>query len=258
MTVAGTPHPPTLDVAGAHKRFGGVPAVVDVSLQVVAGGVSGLIGPNGAGKSTLLSIASGFVRPDAGSVRLDGAELVGKSPVRISRLGLARTFQQAAPLAGLTVLDNVLVGLHRAYRGGPLAALLRTPRMRRQERELTGRARALLAEVGLDEKTDVDAADLTFGQLRLLEIARSLASGPRVLLLDEPAAGLNRVESDRVAQVIVGTSRRGVGVLVVDHDVPFLLDICQHITCMDSGKVIASGTPSEIEKSPAVRAAYLG
>ncbi len=242
---------------GLSKHFGGVAAVTAVSLRVNGGEVAGLIGPNGAGKSTLLSLLSGFIRPDSGSVTLGEVELVGKDPVAIARMGLARTFQQAAPLAGLSAIDNVLVGLHRSYRGGPMAALLRTPGMRRQEKELRHLARELLAEVGLAAQAESDAADLTFGQLRLLEIARAVASGPRILLLDEPAAGLNRVESDRLAAIIQAIRERGVGVLVVDHDVPFLFNLCQTITCMDFGRVIAVGSPAEIEANPDVRAAYL-
>lgn len=239
------------------KHFGGVTAVSEVSLTVPPGRISGLIGPNGAGKSTMLALISGFLRPDSGSVNFRGRRLVGMSQTSIVRLGVARTFQQATPLAGLSVLENVLVGLHGSYRGGPAAALFSTPGMRRQERERVERARELLDEFGLTNQADADAADLPFGQLRFLEIARALATEPRLLLLDEPAAGLNRVESDRLADLISNIRAQGVGVLVVDHDIPFLFNICESITVMNFGRVIASGSPPEIENDPAVRAAYL-
>ena len=176
----------------------------------------------------------------------------------MARHGLIRTFQEGAPIRGLSALDNVLVGMHTRFRGGPLAAILRTPGMRRQERALRAEGRALLEEVGLGDLAAVDAARLTFGQLRFLEIARALGASPRLLLLDEPTAGLNKVESDRLTALIRRVQAQGAGLLIVDHNVPFLFAICERITVMNYGEVIADAPPAEIEQDTAVHAAYLG
>jgi len=247
-----------LVASGVRKAFGGVVAVDNASITVSESRISGLIGPNGAGKSTLLSILSGFLRPDAGTVRLGELDVARRGPATAARHGLIRTFQAAAPVRSLSVGDNVLLGMHLRFTGGPLAVLLRTPTMRAQERQARGEVAALLEDIGLADLQDVDAGRLTFGQLRFLEIARALAARPRLLLLDEPTAGLNTVESDRLAALITSISGRGVGLLVVDHNVPFLFAICDRITVMNYGSIIAEGPPGEIETDPAVREAYLG
>jgi branched-chain amino acid transport system ATP-binding protein len=241
------------------KAFGGVVAVKNASIQLEQGMVAGLIGPNGAGKSTFLSVLSGFLLPDSGKVTLDDRDVTRLGPSRTARLGLVRTFQEAAPIAGLTALDNVRVGMHTRFRDGPFAAILHLPSARRQESALRVRALELLSDVGLRDVQDVDASRLTFGQLRFLEIARALAASPRLLLLDEPTAGLNATESQILAELI-GRIRHssGLGLLLVDHNVPFLFDLCDRITVMNYGEIIAEGAPHSIEKDPAVHAAYLG
>jgi branched-chain amino acid transport system ATP-binding protein len=249
----------TLRAANVTKAFGGVVAVKKASIDLEQGTVAGLIGPNGAGKSTLLSILSGFLRPDSGKVTLGDRDVSRLGPSRAARLGLVRTFQEAAPIAGLSALDNVRVGMHTRFRHGPFAAILHLPASRREELSLRDHAYQLLSDIGLSNLAHVDASRLTFGQLRFLEIARALAASPRLLLLDEPTAGLNATESQHLAELI-GRIRHtsGLGLLLVDHNVPFLFNLCDRITVMNYGEIIAEGAPHDIEKDPAVHAAYLG
>ncbi len=255
---SGTAGAGDLRVTGLTKRFGGVVAAAEVSLAVSPAGVHGLIGPNGAGKSTILGLISGFLRPDAGRIEFAGRDLARLPPSAIARLGVARTFQQAAPLAGMTTLENVMVGMHARYRHGVLSVLGRLPGLRREEHEVRRAARAALADFGLAAEAEADAADLTFGKLRFLEVARAVAMRPRILLLDEPAAGLNRVETERLSGLVRRLRTDGVGVLLVDHDVSFVFSLCDQVTVMNYGRVIASGPPAEIYRDPAVREAYLG
>jgi branched-chain amino acid transport system ATP-binding protein len=247
-----------LIVEGVSKRFGGLVAVNELSLSVPVGRVHGLIGPNGAGKSTAIALIAGYLRPNTGRVVFGPHDLTRTSPSRISRLGIARTFQQATPLGGLTVYENILVGLHCRYDAGLAGVLFRSPAMRREAKELVRVAQDLLALFGLEAYADADARNLTFGQLRFLEIARAIAMGPRILLLDEPAAGLNDVERDKLATLVRRFRNDGVGVLLVDHDVPFVFGLCDRMTVMNFGSVIASGVPDEVHRDPAVREAYLG
>ncbi|MBV9131183.1 MAG: ABC transporter ATP-binding protein [Chloroflexi bacterium] len=249
----------TLRAERVTKAFGGVVAVKNASIDLEDGVVAGLIGPNGAGKSTFLSILSGFLRPDSGKVTLDKHDVSRIGPSHTARLGLVRTFQEAAPIAGLSVLDNVRVGMHTRFHNGPFSAILHLPSARHEETALRHQAQFLLAEVGLSNLADVNASRLTFGQLRFLEIARALAASPRLLLLDEPTAGLNATESQLLAELI-GRIRQssGLGLLLVDHNVPFLFNLCDRITVMNYGEIIAEGAPRHIEKDPAVHAAYLG
>lgn len=246
-----------LVASGLSKRFGGVAALTDVDLQLDTAEVCGLIGPNGAGKSTLLSILSGAVAPDRGSVTIDSVPLAGRGRHVAARAGLVQTFQQASPIPGLTVRENVMLGLAVRKRPSVMAVLLRLPSARRAEAEAVARADAALRVFGLSEQADQDASGLSFGQLRLLEIARAFVTEPRLLLLDEPAAGLNQVEVTRLGTTIREMRDRGIGVLVVDHDVPFLFGICDRVVAMDYGKVIAAGSPDEVENDTRVRAAYL-
>ncbi|WP_432827003.1 ABC transporter ATP-binding protein [Dactylosporangium sp. CA-092794] len=250
--------PGGLAAAGITKSFGGVHALQGVNLTIPERTIVGLIGPNGAGKSTLLKALCGFVVPDAGTVTLGPVTISGLSPARVARAGLVTTFQHATPISGLSVLDNVLVGMTEQHAGGLFSALCGTPAYRSSERRQRERGHELLRSFGLGHLAGLDAGGLSFGQLRLLEIARAVAAGPRLLLLDEPAAGLNRVEIDRMTAAIRSLrDEHGMGVLVVDHDVPFVFDISNRITAMNFGRVIAEGSPTDIEHDSAVRSAYL-
>jgi branched-chain amino acid transport system permease protein len=247
-----------LALDGVTKRFGGLVAVSEVSLAVPVGCIHGLIGPNGAGKSTTIGLIAGFLRADTGRITFGTHDLGRLAPAQIARLGISRTFQQATPLAGLSVFENVLVGMHTRYRAGLGAVLLPMAPARREAAAIEEAARALLATFGLEAQADADARNLTFGQLRFLEIARAIAMRPRILLLDEPAAGLNDGERARLATLIRGFRDEGVGMLLVDHDVPFVFALCDRMTVMNFGSVIAAGDPDAVHRDPAVREAYLG
>jgi branched-chain amino acid transport system ATP-binding protein len=247
-----------LTAKAVAKSFGGVHALQGVDLSIPERTVVGLIGPNGAGKSTLLKALCGFVVPDSGTVHIGQTSVSGRAPAWIARAGLVTTFQHATPITGLSVLDNVLVGMTEQHAGGLFAALAGTPGYRASEREQRERGHELLRSFGLEALAGLEAGGLSFGQLRLLEIARAVAARPKLLLLDEPAAGLNRVEIDRMTAAIRSLrDDHGMGVLVVDHDVPFVFDISDRITAMNFGQVIAEGSPVEIEHDAAVRDAYL-
>jgi branched-chain amino acid transport system ATP-binding protein len=247
-----------LVVSNISKRFSGVQAVADVSVTVRPGQVHGLVGPNGAGKSTALGVISGFIACDSGSIVYGGRDVTGFSPDRLVRAGVARTFQEPSPIAGLTVLENALIGLHIQGRAGTIQASWRSPLLRREEKQLRVQALALLESVGLGARAQAQAVDLSFGELRYLEVVRALGTGAKMLLLDEPAAGMGKTEMDRLAAVIDQTRRGGRGVLLVDHDMRFIFGLCDVITVMDYGRVIAHGTPAEIENNQTVRDAYLG
>lgn len=240
------------------KRFGGLLAVAELSIAVSHGSVHGLIGPNGAGKTTTIGLVSGFLRPDAGAIRYGTRDLTRLSPSAIACLGISRTFQQATPLGGLSVFENVLVGLHTRYRAGLGRVLARTPGARREAGAMVDAAHELIGLFGLEGLGAADARNLTFGQLRFLEIARAIARRPRILLLDEPAAGLNDAERTRLADLIRRFRGEGIGMLLVDHDVPFVFDLADRMTVMNFGSVIASGDPETVHRDPAVREAYLG
>jgi branched-chain amino acid transport system ATP-binding protein len=247
-----------LKLDGVTKRFGGILAVSNVSITLAPGAVTGLIGPNGAGKSTLINLVSGFRRPDSGRITFADCDLTRLGPSAIARFGISRTFQQAAPLVGLSVIENVMVGLHTRYRARLGSVLLRSPAMRREARANAVAAQALLEQFGLAAEAHTEASDLPFGKLRFLELARATAMRPQVLLLDEPAAGLNRVETDRLAALIRNLRQQGITVLLVDHDVPFVFGLCDQVVVMNFGSVIASGKPDDVYGNPAVREAYLG
>jgi branched-chain amino acid transport system ATP-binding protein len=247
-----------LVVTSISKRFAGVKALADVSLSVSPGQVHGLVGPNGAGKSTALGVISGFIKPDAGSIRYGGREVGRLSPDSLVSAGLVRTFQEPSPIPGLTVLENALAGQHIQGHAGTLQAVVRTPWLRREERDLRTRALELLDTVGLTGRAGANAVELSFGELRYLEVVRALGTKASMLLLDEPAAGMGKSEMDRLAAVIDASRKDGRGVLLVDHDMRFIFGLCDVITVMDYGRVIAHGTPHEIEHNQAVRDAYLG
>jgi len=238
--------------------YGGIDVLQDISLTVRAGEVCAVLGPNGAGKSTALGILSGFIPPDAGSITYRDRELVGAAPDNLVRAGIARTFQEPSPVPGLTVLENVLTGLHIQGHAGTLRAAVRSPLLRKEEKHLKQAALDLLASVGLADRASADAGDLSFGELRYLEVIRCLGTGATMLLLDEPAAGMGKAETERLTALIDEVRNAGRGVLLVDHDMGFIFSLCDTITVMNAGRVIADGTPREIENSETVREAYLG
>ena len=248
-----------LAVRGVGIAFGGIVALDGVDLDVGAGEIRGVIGPNGAGKTTLLNVICGLSRPDRGSIVLDGQALVGLKPSRIAARGLGRTFQSTRLFRGMTVLENVMTGLHGRLREGVLAAALRLPRLSALEAEAARRARAILTFVGMEQFADRLATELSFGQQRVVEIARALISEPTVLLLDEPAVGLslNRVtEVDALLRRI--RDERGVAILLVEHVIRLVMDVCDRITVLNYGRRIAEGRPEEIRADPTVIEAYLG
>ena len=250
---------PRLAIRQVSVRFGGVQALADVSFELRPGEILGVIGPNGAGKTTLFNAISGLVRRYEGEVTLDGHPLRGLPPQRIVERGLARTFQNIRLFRSLNVLDNVLAGQHRHVAESLLDASLRTPRYRRQETLAIRRALQVLRFVGL-EQTDLGtpATALPYGAQRRLEIARALAAYPTVLLLDEPAAGLNTGESEELAAMIRRIRATGLAVMLVEHDMRVVMSSCDRIVVLNFGRVIAEGTPAEIRADPQVVAAYLG
>jgi branched-chain amino acid transport system ATP-binding protein len=249
---------PLLDLEAMTRNFGGLRAVAGVSFGVRAGEISALIGPNGAGKTTLFNLVSGFLRPHGGRVRLAGEDITARAPQHIAARGLVRTFQRVHLFADMTALENVLVGLHLHTRGGLAAALLRPPATRAQSARARAAADALLARVGLAARGHDVAGTLAFGEQRLLEIARALAARPRLLLLDEPAAGLNPAETERLGTLLRDIRDEGVTVLFVEHDMNLVMGIADTVVVLDFGEKIAEGTPDEIQRHPRVLEAYLG
>ncbi|MCC6778067.1 MAG: ABC transporter ATP-binding protein [Hyphomicrobiales bacterium] len=240
------------------RRFGGLVAVNSVDLRVERGGVTAVIGPNGAGKTTLFHLISGFQRPDEGRVLLEGHDITGLPPERIAAQGLVRTFQLVQLFRDLSAHENVAVGCHLQTSGGLLAALLRTRSVRQTEQEVAVTSRELLSFVGLETEGDVMAGALTYGQQRLLEIARALAAKPKLLLLDEPAAGLNAQESRLLSATIRKIVARGTTVLLIEHDMNLVMSTADTVAVLDFGAKIAEGTPASVRANPAVIAAYLG
>lgn len=249
---------PALEVRGVSKAFGGVRALAAVSLSVAPGTIHALIGPNGAGKTTLLNVVSGMIRPDAGEIRLGGAPFRPRSLDRAARAGVARTFQTVKLFGDMSVLEHVLVGLERHYATRLFDAALATHRARRDEAQALRRARNLLAFVGLEGAADMPAGALPYGHRRLLELARALAVGPHLLLLDEPAAGLVAEEIAALDRLIVALRRRGTTILLVEHHMDLVMSISDAVTVLDYGMVIAQGVPDRIQEDARVIEAYLG
>jgi branched-chain amino acid transport system ATP-binding protein len=239
------------------QRFGGLVALDTVSLDVAAGGVTAIIGPNGAGKTTLFNAISGFRVPTEGRIVFDGQDTRGLAAEAVASRGLVRTFQLVQLFDTLTVLENVKVGRHLHTSGGLISALMPF-RSRAIEREVNDKALALLRQVGLEAQAETLASALPYGQKRLLEIARALAAEPKLLLLDEPAAGLNRGETTRLADLIRSITAQGITVLLIEHDMSFVMNIANRVAVLDFGKLIAQGTPAEVQKNKDVIAAYLG
>ena len=252
-----TPAQPLLDLQGLTRRYAGLVAVDAVDMHVQPGGVHAVIGPNGAGKTTLFNMVSGLVAPSAGRIALDGQDVTALAPDSRAALGLGRTFQNIRVFAGMTVLENALTGLHARLHAGLLSTVLRLPSFRSEERAAVEQARAALDLVGLAGKADWRAGALSYGDQRRLEIARAMAPSPRLLLLDEPAAGMNPAETESLATLI--RSLRGrTTVLLVEHDMGFVMNISDRVTVLNFGRLIYEGAPAQVRSEPAVIEAYLG
>jgi branched-chain amino acid transport system ATP-binding protein len=247
-----------LRVSGLRRAFGGVLAAADVSFSVASGSACALIGPNGAGKTTVFNLITNLFPADSGEVLLYGQALAGLATSRIAELGLIRTFQSARVFPGMTVLENALAGRHRKLRSSALAAALRLPTSRREEREQTARAMRLLDLVGLGPSRDTHAVLLPMGAQKLLEVVRALMAQPRVLLLDEPAAGLNDTETEELAALLRAIRDSGITVLVVEHNMSLVMNVADQVIVLEAGRVIASGSPAEVQADKRVIAAYLG
>jgi branched-chain amino acid transport system ATP-binding protein len=247
-----------LELTGVRKTFGGLVAVNDLSFSIEAGGIVAMIGPNGAGKSTVFNLITGVYKPTSGSIVFDGRPLGALKTDRITALGIARTFQNIRLFAFMSALDNVMTGEHTRMHASMFDSLLHTPRQRREERRVRERARELLRFAGLEREMFSDARNLAYGGQRRLEIARALASEPKLLLLDEPAAGMNPREKDDLVELIGRIRDSGVTVFLIEHDMNLVMRISERITVLDHGEKIAEGEPNAVRSNEQVIEAYLG
>ena len=247
-----------LSIEGLGISFGGLKAVNDVSFTVQPGEITSVIGPNGAGKTTLFNMISGVYQPGQGRVVLGGEDVTGMAPHLLARRGMSRTFQNLQIFQSMPVLENAISGYHLKERGPVLADLFNLPSSRRRAAQAEAGARELLARVGLDRAAEREAGNLSYGALKRLEIARALALSPKILLLDEPAAGCNAVETEEIDHLIAEVAKSGVAILLVEHDMKMVMRISNHIVVLDHGEKIAEGDPASVSRNPAVIAAYLG
>ena len=250
---------PVLELKNLGITFGGLHAVDDVNLKIEKGQLYGLIGPNGAGKTTIFNLITGVYRPTTGSILLDGVNIAGKPTAEINRLGIARTFQNIRLFTKLTALDNVKVGLTNAYPYSLVSGIFRLPSYYRSEKAMNERAGELLSVLGLEGEAEVEAASLPYGKQRKLEIARAIATSPKLLLLDEPAAGMNPQETEELMRTIALIRERfGVTILLIEHDMHLVSGICEELTVLNFGRELARGKTAEVLRDPKVVTAYLG